>query len=128
MIRFLFSECQQMTEAYNGVPVYQLTNQRRMMVTLKILIMFTQLPISALVQKIPSSTVSPLYKKNHCSPFTDTGLIEMSQSWQGNWFHEKDFDGKSLGGVLSKLWSENNVTYSKSRLYCKKEKLYAVVL
>lgn len=63
MIRFLFSECQQMTEAYNGVPVYQLTNQRRMMVTLKILIMFTQLPISALVQKIPSSTVSTLYKK-----------------------------------------------------------------
>lgn len=125
MIRFLFSECQQMTEAYNGVPVYQLTNQCRMMVTLKILIMFTQLPISAYVQKIPSSTVSPLYKK---TPFTDTGLIEMSQSWQGNWFHEKGFDGKSLGGVLSKLWSENNVTYSKSRLYCKKENLYAVVL
>lgn len=90
--------------------------------------MFTQLPISAQVHKKATLTVSPLYKKYHCSNFTDTGLIEMSQSWEGNWFHEKDFEGNSLGGVLSKLWSENNVTYSKSRLYCKKEKLYAVVL
>lgn len=127
MIRFLFSECQQMTEAYNGVPVYQLTNQRRMMVTLKILIMFTQLPISALVQKIPSSTVSPLYKKPLFSFYryrTYRNVTVMTRKL----ISRKRFRRQIFRWSLSKLWSENNVTYSKSRLYCKKEKLYAVVL